>query len=175
MDSLAQFNERLAGCWESIDQGFLIGILLGAALPLLFYLILGMFFRRRRCRGLRVAGDGGMLFVNMAAVREFVRRLVHEYPDASFHALEVVQKGDGYRFDIAVDVSPAADMTALRREIGEQLRKEATERLGLADRVQEVNLIIHRILANERKWRRQKGDTPSETTVAPEEEQGSEV
>jgi hypothetical protein len=171
MGSLAQLNDRLAGYWGAIDQGFLVGILLGAALPLLLYLVLGLLLRRRRCRGLRIAGDGGTLFVSIAAVREFVRQLVHECPDASFHALELVQRGDSYRFDVAVDVSPTADMVALRRDIGERLRREVGTRLGLAERVPEVNLVIHRLLANERRWRRQKGDATGDTTTTAHEEQ----
>jgi hypothetical protein len=171
MGSLAHLNERLAGYWESIDQGFLVGVLLGAALPLLLYLVLGLLLRRRRCRGLRIAGEGGTLFVSIAAVREFVRRLVHEFPDASFHALELTQRGDGYRFDVAIDVPPTADMMALRHDIGDRLRREAGARLGLADKIPEVNVVIHRILANEQKWHRQKGDATVETTVEPQEEQ----
>jgi hypothetical protein len=158
MDNLAQWNTRLSAYWERIDQGVLVGVLLGAALPLLFYLVLGLFLHRRRCRGLKVVGDGGVLFVSLPAVKEFVRRVVHEFPDSSFHSLELDHCNGGYQFNVSVDVLPTADMVGLRQEIGARLREEARARLGLADRVVEVNLVIHRLLANEKKWRRQKGD-----------------
>ena len=157
MDSLGQLTDRLRGGWESIDQGLLVGILLGAALPLLLYLLLGLLLRRR-CRGVRIDGEGGVLFVSVTAVRELVRQLIDEFSDASFHALELDRRRTGYVFNVSVDVAPAAEMIALRGQINERLRAAAARRLGLDGQVLEVNVIVHRLLINERKWRRQKGD-----------------
>lgn len=168
MDSLGQLGDRLRGGWESIHQGVLIGVLLGAVLPLLLYLLLGLMLRRRRCRGVRIDGDGGVLFVSVTAVRELVRQLVDECSDASFHALGLDRRRTGYVFDVSVDVAPGAEMVALREQINEKLRAAAARRLGLNGQVLEVNVIIHRLLTNERKWRRQKGDAidsePTPTT-----------
>ena len=97
-----------------------------------------------------------MLFVSAAAVREFVRRLVQECDNASFQALELDRRGDGYVFNVSVDVAPTADMVELQKQLSEQLREEAGRRMGLVGKVLEVNVVVHRILANERKWRRQK-------------------
>jgi hypothetical protein len=171
MNTLAQVNDSLRSCWGTIDQGVLIGVLVGAVLPLCFYLVLGLILRRRRrCRGVRIPGEGGVLFVSVAAVREFVRRLVHEFDDAAFHALELERRGPGYVFNVSIDVAPAADMVALRTQINEHLREEAARRMGLVGTVLEVNVVIHRLLANERKWRRQRG----EPAAAPEGDEASQ-
>ncbi len=162
MGSLGQLGERLRNGWEAIDQGFLVGVLIGAALPLLLYLLLGLLLHRRRCRGVRIAGEGGVLFVSVTAVREFVRGVVHEFAEASFHALELDWRRTGYIFNVSVDVAPGAELVALREQINGRLRAEAARRLGLDGQVLEVNVVVHRLLANDRKWRRRKGGADTE-------------
>jgi hypothetical protein len=172
MDSLARLSERLRGGLAAIDQGFLVGVAIGLALPLVFYVLLGILRHGRRCRGVRIVGAGGVLFVSVAAVREFVRRLVDELADASFHLLELERRGTGYVFNISVDVAPEADMIALREELNVRLRAEADRRLGLEGQVLEVNVVIHRLLASERKWQRRKGDVADEAERAPAQRGG---
>lgn len=174
MASLDRLKDQLFGYWESIgdywatgiDRGFLSGFSVGVLLLLLIHLLVILRRNRNRCRGVRIDGEGGTLFVSVVAVREFVRRLVQEFPGVSFHSLVLDRRKQGYGFEVSLDVAPDTDMLALQGRLNERLRSETGRRLGLEGRVAVVNVTIHRLLSDGKKWRRHqetapvKGDSP---------------
>jgi hypothetical protein len=170
MAILDRLKEYLYGYWEGIggywatmpDRGFLSGFLAGIALVLLVLLLLVLRRRRNRCRGVRIAGEGGTLFVSVVAVREFVRRLVPDFPGTSFHSLDLDRSKQGYVFDVVLDVAADTDMPALQAKFSERLRSETGRRLGLEGRVAVVNVTIHRLLPDGKRGRRHPDAAGSE-------------
>lgn len=164
MGSLDRLKDQLRGYWESIgdywatgiDDGFLSGFSVGALLLLLIYLLVILRRQRNRCRGVRIDGEGGTLFISVVAVREFVRRLVQEFPGVSFHSLELNRRKQGYGFEVSLDVAPDTDMPALQGLLNQRLRSETGRRLGLEGQVAVVDVTIHRLLADGKKWRRRQ-------------------
>ena len=177
MAILDRLNDQWRGCWESIgdywatgiDRGFLSGFSAGVLLLLLVCLLVILHRRRNRCRGVRIEGEGGTLFVSVVAVREFVRRLVQEFPGVSFHSLVLARRKQGYGFEVSLDVAPDTDMLALQGRLSERLRSETGRRLGLEGRVAVVDVTIHRLLPDGKKWRRHQ-ETAPETGGSPEPE-----
>ena len=118
MASLDRLKDQLYGYCESIgdhwatgiDEGFLSGFSVGALLVLLICLLVILRRHRNRCRGVRIDGEGGTLFISVVAVREFVRRLVQEFPGVSFHSLVLDRRKQGYGFEVSLNVAPDTDI-----------------------------------------------------------------
>jgi len=112
--------------------------------------VLLVLYRRRRCRGIRVAGEGGDLIISAVAMREFMQRLVAEFNELELLGVKL-RRHHGLN-DIAVRVNavPGSNLKAVKDALKERIRAEASEKLGLDDLLGDIHIDVQRLSADER-------------------------
>lgn len=160
---------------ESVRDGFLVGLTIGLILPLGLRLLFWLVCRRRRkSTGIVIHGEHGDLRVSVAAVREFVMRIVSEFHEAALRSVCMKRHGAVEIIEIAVDAVPGTDLVSLQTSLSQRVKEEAARKLGLNVSRGRVNVNVDHYSADEsRIARRAKRIIPEkEIGARPEYESG---
>ncbi|MCK5802282.1 MAG: hypothetical protein KAI66_05590 [Lentisphaeria bacterium] len=129
--------------WAAQGMGFLFGMAVGIALFLMLQIFLWLRTRaRNRCPGILVPCRNGDLFIASTAMREFVRRICGEFPEATMKSMVMEQVGDEFVLNIVVHVGHGARLVALGDRLGDRIKAEAQDKLGISSRLGKIHLTV---------------------------------
>jgi len=145
MSMLGYAVEWVKGSWAVQGMGFLFGIAVGIGLFLMLQIFLWLRTRARsRCPGILVPCKHGDVFIASTAMREFVRRICSEFPKANMKSMVMKQVADEFVLNIVVHVGHGARLIALGDRLGDRIKTEAQDKLGISSRLGNIHLtVIH--------------------------------
>ena len=136
---------------EFWEEGFITGLAVGLVPFFLLLLIMSVCRRRRRCRGVSIAGENGDLYVTINAIREFVTRILCEFSETSLRSVDLKEKRGMLILTIGADAIPGTDLVGLRERVSSRVLQEATAKLGTERVLKRVNVTIHSYTADHAK------------------------
>ncbi len=159
MSALTECYDWLTGwirmeSWLGVSSGFQDGFVAGVALSLVAALLLLALVHRIRhrtaCKSVTVKGEQGDLVVTLNAVREFVKRILHDFGDTSLQALRLRHARSGLVMTVEVAVVPDTELVPLRDMLQERIIKDAAAQLGLSMPLR-VNIQVRSLEADQAK------------------------
>jgi len=151
---------------STVRNGFIVGLAVGVVLPLGIRLLIWLIARRRsRSAGITIHGEHGDLHVSVAAVREFVIRIVSEFREASLRSVHMRRLGSVEIIDIGVNAVPGTDLVLLHTSISQRVREEAAKKLGLDESHGRVNVVVDHYSADEARIAKRVRRVPAERDI----------
>ncbi|MFO7821674.1 MAG: hypothetical protein R6V56_06460 [Lentisphaeria bacterium] len=138
------------GVEPAFQSGFLAGIALLLAAILLCVIIRMRFSRRKRCKGITIAGDSGDMFITLSAIREFVKRILGEFDETSLEGIKLRQRRNTLTLIMDVAVLPDVELVPLRNAMQGRIVEEAQNQLGI-DQPFQVHVTVKSVEASEKK------------------------
>ncbi len=143
--------------YETLFQaGFVAGIVLFLLIVLLIWLVVSS---RTKCEAIIVKEEGGLFVLSTAALKTFLKRIVLEFSKAELKDVRIRKKQNGIMLTLLLQVFPDTDVISLRSRLRERIMDDAAKKLGVADKIQGIDIKISKM--------RDDGDIP----VIPIEEQ----
>lgn len=136
--------------WEDYGQGFFFGFAVLLLLLVLIWLFKPLFSRKRKFKGVMVAGSVGNLYITINAIRQFIHRILTEFEEAALSSVSVREIRGQIVFSVELEVVPDVDLVPLRDRIQQRIVDDAENRLGIGMPIK-VNLDIRSIEANAKR------------------------
>ena len=185
MPSLASVTDWIASYGEIYQQGavwdgFISGLAVGFVLPVGILVLWGLsVLRRRRCRGIRIPGDGGDLIISSVAIREFMQRNVAEFRELELLGVQLRRRRDLTDIILRVNAVPGSNVKQVKEALRERIRVEAGEKLALDELLGDIHIEVQKLSASERtiarKARKVQRDEPSQSFASAQSESMTEA
>lgn len=135
----------------AVREGFITGLAIGFVLPVGILLIWWIVARRRRrCKAVRIPGEGGDLIISSVAVREFIQRIVADFHELELLGVRLRQRKRATDIEIRVNAVPGANIKLLKEALKDEVRAEAAEKMGLDQDLGSVHVDVQKYSADER-------------------------
>lgn len=132
---------------EGFVSGFAVGFILPVGILFAWWLVMR---RRRRCKAVRIPGEGGDLVIAAVAVREFIQRIVAEFHELELLGVRLQRRKRATDIRIRVNAVPGANIKLLKEALKDMVRGEAAEKMGLDDTLGNVHVDVQKYSANKR-------------------------
>jgi len=119
------------GVGDDFQDGFIAGLALFLVLFLVLLIVKRISTRGKKSSGIMVDGNMGHLFITTSAVREFVSRVLKEFPDIRLRGLKLLSSGSKVDITLEVGVTSQSGLPALRDAVQSRVITEVEEKLGL--------------------------------------------
>ncbi len=126
-----------------MTEGFFLGLALGLLIVLILWLVIILIRRKSRSKGVTIPGENGNLIVTANAIRQFVTRILTDFPNASMRSVDLLEKRQGLVLAISINAAPEADLVELRDQISSRVMEEAGRRIGMTDTLKKVDVAVH--------------------------------
>ena len=125
-------------------QIVLISLLVGLAIGLLIWALFACEARNRNVRHFLEIEDSekGTFTISSSAMALFVTNVVKNFPGLVFVSLKMVETRLGLNLNIALTAQPDSELLALRKELRELLFRELAEKLGIVEKIQQINFEV---------------------------------
>ena len=143
MDCLFNFWTKLTS--DQCDwQIVLVSMLVGLAIGLLIWALFECEARNRNVRHSLEIEDSekGTFRISSSAMANFVTNVVKNFPNLKMTSLKMVDTRLGLNLNISLTALPDSELLTLRKELRELLFKEIGDKLGVADKIQQINFEV---------------------------------
>ena len=125
-------------------QIVLVSILVGLAIGLLIWAFFACEARNRNVRHSLEIEDSekGTFRISSSAMGNFVTNIVKNFPGLTMTGLKMVDTRLGLNLNSSLTALPDSELLTLRKELRELLFKELAEKLGIADKIQQINFEV---------------------------------
>ena len=164
-EKVAQVLNKYLGVESAFGYGVVAGVAGIVVLLLLVWLIRKLAGVSNKCKGITVEGDHGDLFVTVGAVREFVKRTLAEYDDASLHNIRLREIRNTLIMEVELDVHPDTDLVPLRDSIQNTILRDVSEKIGAKQSVR-INLHVRSLESGGRKAAKRSSSIPPASGVS---------
>jgi len=113
--------------YRGVGFGMIAAVVLAIVLRLLVWLL----FERRRQHGICISGDNGDLVISMHALRDFVARVLTEFPDAALRQVKLRDRRNQLDLTLHVDLVPGSGAMPLRDQIRVRIGEELADKVGV--------------------------------------------
>lgn len=122
---------------------FWTGVIAAAALIFVVELLVWVISRaRRKVNAIAIKDDGGEFAISRKAFREFLKGVIGVVPGISLKEVELKRGSqDKVKVNLYLNVQANADLVAAHNLLRNQLLQEAQNKLGIADKIDSVNII----------------------------------
>lgn len=137
MDIFSKISAYLTNCQ------FWSGVITAAILIIVAeVLVWGICRLRRKVKAITIKDAGGDFSISRKAFREFLKGVVAVIPSVSLKDVELKRGAqDKVKVNLFLNVQGNADLVAAHNILRNQLLLEAQSKLGIADRIDSVNII----------------------------------
>ncbi|MBQ7651170.1 MAG: hypothetical protein IJS15_09435 [Victivallales bacterium] len=117
---------------------------MGLAIGLLIWAFFACEARNRNVRHSLEIEDSekGTFRISSSAMGNFVTNIVKNFPGLTMTGLKMVDTRLGLNLNISLTALPDSELLTLRKELRELLFKELAEKLGIADKIQQINFEV---------------------------------
>lgn len=143
MDCLINFWSKFFS--DQCDwQIVLVSMLVGLAIGLLIWAFFACEAHNRNVRHSLEIEDSekGTFKLSSAAMGNFVTNVVNNFPGLKMTGLKMVETRIGLNLNISLTALPDSELKSLRNELRELLFKELADKLGVADKIQQINFEV---------------------------------
>lgn len=129
------------------DPYFQYGFVAGVAVFFVLYVILRLYWAcRRRVKAIVIRGDGGDFVISKKAIFEFLRSSIRESSDAELTDIALYKRlGGKIRVNLMLSLGSVYQFNAIHDELRTRLLDEMQEKLGIGDRIENINLICAKL------------------------------
>ncbi len=128
-------------CNYLCDQKFQIGMVAALAIMIIAYAIVVIVVAcRRKCPAIIIKDDGGNFSIHCKAFQNFLRGVIGERKDLELLGVDLRKRGAKVRITLKLAAKSGADMIEIHRSLRENILKDATEKLGIDDQIESLNL-----------------------------------
>ena len=125
-------------------QIVLVSMLVGLAIGLLIWAFFACEARNHNVRNsLEIEdSDKGNFRISSNALALFVTNVVKNFPGLNMSGLKLIETRLGLNLNIALTALPDSELLTLRKELREHLFKELADKLGIAEKIQQINFEV---------------------------------
>jgi len=132
LQSVRQLVERISSliAERPFPCGFLAGLAVAFAL-LVFFLLLGLFFRPRKLRCIVIPSEGGDLLIDAKAVQGAVRSVAERFSAFDVRRVVLYGKQDAVVLEVAMDFNGGGNVSDLSARFRAAIARMMTETFGM--------------------------------------------